>query len=346
MRFLSGKKAMLGLILAALFMVSCGGPKPILMRPGADIVKKVALVNVYGTTTLRHYGKNSISLLAGADSLSTAGNSSKRNTTENLVDYTIQNFDAEFGKINGWEVMPVAEVMAHKGYAQFLKGIMEQQGPIFSKTLKLDWSTGREMLILPEGGRVWDERRLLMALAQDLGVDAVAVVGLDLAYSDSIAFSGNGTAKGDVGVSLVMVNRMGDFVTHAWTPRSAMPQSKVSSRSRGRVSVRGRGRANVGRRGRPAVGRRGRSIGRVNRSAMRRGRKTSSIRVSGGRKAPSMGNYYTSNLRVPSDETMGMVVYQIKLGTSTTKAMTQSIQYGMGAIVNKINLELNPPAKK
>ncbi len=234
-----GKKgflqAAMGIIVAA-SLAACGTP-PILIKPHSDQVKKVALVNVYANRGVRSFdGASKMAGLTALASMVTKKEGKDEGEIDfggtRLVKYGVATFDDEFAKIEGWDVVPSDQVLASKAYQDFVKRADDLfPNDAMRKLNQLSYLTPDKMVYLVGEGREGKSKQMLTQLAQELGVDAVAVMEMDVAYTASTSVGGTGTASAYAGVSLLMVNRYGDYAIRLPKVMNAKNHSMYRKRS-------------------------------------------------------------------------------------------------------------------
>jgi len=212
-------------------LVSCGAP-PILIKPAANKVKKITLVSVTANRGVRNLkGQSKMEALTSVFSMvrsKTKGKDKEKKKDEifdfggnNLVNFAAETFNYEFAQIKGWQLVPSDDILGTDAYQKFRRNMKKFADSLLgeggaSKALSVLMDAGSisadGMPAAPYDGRAGDEKQMLTELAQDLGVDAVVVLEVDMAYAASTAIGGTGTAAGAVGIGMVVVNKFGDYV--------------------------------------------------------------------------------------------------------------------------------------
>lgn len=234
-------KHILGTILIV-GLLSLGGCAHVLVRPQADQVKKVAIVSVYMNRKIydveapKQGGGEGLGALVKA-AASAAGTSVLEATLgdvagyQPVVAYGLTTFGENLNVSGRWEVVPANEIVGHPSYKDFLAaGETGTMGDITKGLAKLgsaEFVGVDGMIVIPVGSMVeagstihfGDEtstekhRKMLGKLAQDLGVDGVAIVEVDAAY-DRAVFNlpvGLKRATPTVSVAAVIVDQKGDI---------------------------------------------------------------------------------------------------------------------------------------
>ncbi|MEK6750318.1 MAG: hypothetical protein AABY83_14130 [Pseudomonadota bacterium] len=202
--------ALFGALLSA-----CGTPS-VLIKPQADKIEKIALVHVYANRGVRSLeGQSKLGALTALASM--ASSSEKKGGVDfggaRLTSYAVDTFNDEFAKVGKWKIVKTAEIVNSKAYHEFAK--RNQEALPKNEAVKALIATGTvmpdQMQYLPGEGRDQNSKQALTQLAQELGVDAVAVLEMDVAYTPSTSIGGTGTASAAVGVSLAVVTKYGDY---------------------------------------------------------------------------------------------------------------------------------------
>jgi hypothetical protein len=194
-------------------------------KPEVDIVKKVAVVSVYSNTGVKNLkGDSETSKIAGmANMFGMTGNNSKAGESEaaklldfggtRLVEHAIGEIEKELTRVKGWKVVPASEFVDNPAYQKFATAmddqIREEQG-VMRKISGPAFVTVPRMAAMPYGLKDADRNAKLKQLAADLGVDAVAVLKLNIAYTPSTAIGNHGTAAAAISSNLDIVNRNGE----------------------------------------------------------------------------------------------------------------------------------------
>jgi hypothetical protein len=225
----SAVKILIFVSIAAL-IASCGAP-PILMKPAANKVKKIALVSVTANRGVRNLeGQTKMGSIMAMTSLIKSKTEDKTKKKDddsfdfggnNLVNFAAETFNAEFSQIKGWELIPSAEIMDTDAYRKFSRNMKAYSDSLLGEgaaskavSAMMDAASisADGMPAVVADGRSPEEKQMLTELAQDLNIDAVVVLEVDMAFSASTAIGGTGTAAAAAGIGIVMVNKYGDYV--------------------------------------------------------------------------------------------------------------------------------------
>lgn len=218
----------LGLLsLSVAFLSGC--TSGILRKPEVYQVKKVAIISVFSNHGVYNV-QGGGSLTEDVSKLSSMFGGDKEKTGvpvadfggDHLIRYSLKAFEKEFAKVHGWEVMPTTDVVTSAAYKQYTER-MQKYGRAMASLQKFGekmmWKAPKGMV--PYTAAHNDEHsedfKELQKLAQELKVDAVAIVKLDFAYDPYFAvgsatagaFGGTGTAKASVASALKFVTKEG-----------------------------------------------------------------------------------------------------------------------------------------
>jgi len=211
------KNILQSLLLAALTVTvilatGCGGTH--ILKPQAQGVKKVALVNVYANRGVHKFSKGGG--LSGLTSLASLAKSGKKDDDfggSTLPDFAAATFIEEFSQVSNWEVVPNNKLMASSPYKSFVSSSSDLfYNDVEKKMAKVKYVTASDMAVIPGEGRDKRSQKALGELAKQLNVDAVAVIGMDITYDISTGIGGTGTAAANVGMSVVMIDTNGKVI--------------------------------------------------------------------------------------------------------------------------------------
>ncbi len=164
----------------------------------------------------------------------------------NLVNFAAETFNYEFAKIKGWQLIPSDDILDSDAYQKFKRNmkkhadsLMGEGGASKAVSFLMDAGsiTADGMAASPYDGRAGVEKQMLTELAQDLGVDAVVVLEVDMAYAASTAIGGTGTAAGAAGIGMVIVNKFGDYVINTPSMRGQKVFTGYRVRSENTVAM-------------------------------------------------------------------------------------------------------------
>lgn len=192
-----------------LLSIGCGGT--MILKPPAKEVKTVALVNVYAKRGVHKFSKGGgLAGLTALASLAKSGSKDDDFGGPALPDYAAATFVDEFSKVKGWEVLDNKRVASNPSYKEFVTASADLFYNDIEKTMtKTNFVTASNMALLPSEGRDKRSQKALGELAKKMGVDAVAVLGMDITYDISTGIGGTGTAAANVGMSIIMIDQDG-----------------------------------------------------------------------------------------------------------------------------------------
>jgi hypothetical protein len=193
-------------------------------KPEVDSVKTIAVVAVYSNTGVKNTdGESETSKIAGmANMVGLTGNNSKAGDSvagklldfggTRLVEHAKQELERELARVKGWKVIDASQFVDKDVYQKFATKmddtVREEQG-VMRKVSGPAFVTVPRMAAMPYGLKADARSKVLKQLATDLGVDAVAILKLDMAYSPSTSIGGNGTAAAAISSNLEIVNKEG-----------------------------------------------------------------------------------------------------------------------------------------
>lgn len=199
------------LLLLPLLFTGCGTPRMV-NRPQVNDVNKVAVVSVAATRGIHPVeGESKVGQMSAVASMaSDEGDESGPFGGHTLVNEAVGIFTAELDKVEGWTSVLPSEFTDSEAYDDFVQDIESGE----SSAPGLVRSLGTANFIHAEGMPLVmytskEQRARAGELAQALGVDAVAVTYLDVAYEASTSIGGTGTAAAAVGADLVLINSDG-----------------------------------------------------------------------------------------------------------------------------------------
>ena len=209
MKKLQNSLAVLFLGAFTLLSIGCGGT--MILKPPAKEVKTVALVNVYAKRGVHKFSKGGG--LAGLTSLASLAKGGKKKEDfggAEFPNYAAAAFVDEFSKVKGWEVLNNKRVVANPSYKAFVSSSADLFYNDIEKVMtNTNFVTASNMAVLPKEGRDKRSQKALGELAKKMGVDAVAVLGMDITYDISSGIGGTGTAAANVGMSIIMIDQNG-----------------------------------------------------------------------------------------------------------------------------------------
>ncbi len=193
-------------------------------KPEVNSVKTIAVVSVYSNTGVKNTsGESETSKISGmAGMVGLTGNNSKAGDSTagklldfggtRLVEHAKGELERELARVKGWKVVDATQFVDKESYQTFATKmddtIREEQG-VMRKISGPAFVTVPRMAAMPYGLKADERAKVLKQLASDLGVDAVAVLKLEMAYSPSTSIGGNGTAAAAISSNLEIVNKEG-----------------------------------------------------------------------------------------------------------------------------------------
>jgi hypothetical protein len=222
-------------LVAALFLAACGGSRPLIKEDMAN-VHTVAIVGVYSAKQLRLLGGNNpgpIGSLRAMKNL-TQGKNLDGDLPIELINYARDVYPRELAKVKGWRIVPYSRYL---NSPQYKKVYADYVAKTRSSTRWMTGAQGMEGVIDRRGKNA----ELFRSFATALGVDAVAIVQMDMSYGASgVAVNGFGKARGHVGTGITLVRKDGKVLIESGNPmntsarRAAM--SEPASRSCARTA--------------------------------------------------------------------------------------------------------------
>ncbi|OQW48943.1 MAG: hypothetical protein A4S09_13335 [Proteobacteria bacterium SG_bin7] len=129
-----------------------------------------------------------------------------------LVDFGLNTFEEELGKIRGWQVVPAIKVVGSPAYKEFSKTIQNIPGRSVASELISNWYSPQGMTPIGDQNKVLkkDTMKEIQKIASQLGLDAVVFVDMDLAYAPDHSI--NMGAFASVASSLKVIAKTGAIV--------------------------------------------------------------------------------------------------------------------------------------
>lgn len=217
----------MGGVLMVLGLTGCGGT--IIKKPAVLDVKKIAIVSIYSNTDIHDVeakgGGTKVNLLKALVAAAAPEKDIETDEQVQLVTMGLKSFGEELSGIEQWNLIPPDQVIRNKKFQALTKSDSSAMGDFLNavrKAATASWVTPPGMPYIPaksvtHGGQsvtimgrkdpVVEGQEKLAALCKDLNVDAVAVIGLDLAYKKGwlSGMSGTGIFSGVLGVATPMV---------------------------------------------------------------------------------------------------------------------------------------------
>jgi len=222
---------MFRMIFVAMLIVMTGCASPLVKRPAANDVKKIAFISVYSNASIYDI-KNA----KKTDTLNILGKVINGNDNINDENVQLSTFAlkhySEHLSTKQWEVVNPSEILKHQAYKNF---VSDAKGDgvlgFLNKLESASWAVPPGMVYFPyeavvnkpgpyQLGRLPKQksRELLAQLSKQLGVDGVGIVYVDLAYkkpfmsmSGGILGMGRGSAIPQISSEMVVVNSKGEI---------------------------------------------------------------------------------------------------------------------------------------
>lgn len=212
-------------LISAIAMTGCVSTSMV-KKPEIDMVKTIAVVSIYSNTGIKNTrGESETAKVAGmANMFGLAGNNTKNDSGSKagklidfggtrLVEHARQEIERELTRVKGWKIIDSSQFIDNAAYQKFATSmddqVREEQGVMY-KLNGPAFVVVPRMAPMPHGLKEEKRAALLKQLAADLGVDAVAVLKLEMAYSPSTSIGGNGTASAAISSNLQIVNKNGE----------------------------------------------------------------------------------------------------------------------------------------
>jgi hypothetical protein len=206
------------LAVAPFLFASCAS---IVRHPEVDGVKKIAIVSLYSNQEINKVGGGA-SNGGGLAFLSKAANGkdnddSDSNNRTRMAKYALERYTAALSKVPGWVVVSTGTVVASNTYKKLGEAQTENRTlasvvSVVTRFKKAKYSTPPKMWAIDLSKHDADREAKLVELSKSLGVDAVAVIDLDLAYqAGMMSIGGTGAAHASVASSTKVLNKDGKF---------------------------------------------------------------------------------------------------------------------------------------
>lgn len=190
------KKRNAYIVLLVLFVFA--GCAKILIPPHIQKVKKMAIISIYMNETLydikAQKSEKDGGILPGLVKNTVKIKGLYPEENQQILNAGLNNYVKNLDSIENWSVMPPTDLVSNEKYKDFMdsgdKGKLSAKIYKAIKNAEMDkWDKPRDMVILPlesihaSKGTPEKVRDSLGKLAAALGVDAVAVIELDIGYS-------------------------------------------------------------------------------------------------------------------------------------------------------------------
>ncbi|MEW6517672.1 MAG: hypothetical protein AB1439_12300 [candidate division FCPU426 bacterium] len=211
----------------ALGLTGCGGT--FIKKPAVLDVKKLAIVSVYANTDIHDVeAKESgtkVNLLKALVAATAPEKDIETDEQVQLVTMGLKSFGEALSGVEPWSLVPPDQVIRNKKFQALTKPGSSAMGDFLSalrKAATASWVTppgmpyipassvthgNKSVTIMGQKDPVVEGQEKLAALCKDLNVDAVAVIGLDLAYKKGwlSGMSGTGIFSGVLGQATPVV---------------------------------------------------------------------------------------------------------------------------------------------
>lgn len=130
-----------------------------------------------------------------------------------LVDYGLNTFEEELGKIRGWQVVPAIKVVGSAAYKEFIRALHNGPERSIASEIISRWYSPQGMIPIGDQNNVLKKSKAMkeiQKIAGSLGLDAVVFVDMDLAYAPDHSI--NMGAFASVASSLKVVAKTGTIV--------------------------------------------------------------------------------------------------------------------------------------
>ena len=205
------------LLLTSLFIFSSCSSSKVDVDSDVGKVRKVGLVSVSANRGIRKMGLIP-SVTEVASKLSSVGEDQldKENQDEKIsamLNHAATSLSHKLNQSMGWHFTPVDELVSNEAYKKFIEKVKTiTDAAAFSSVTKLGYASVKGMERIPVEEEGVDKRfkEELETLAKQLGLDAVMVVNLDIAYTSGTSLMGYGTAVASVGLGCSLIAKNGD----------------------------------------------------------------------------------------------------------------------------------------
>lgn len=130
-----------------------------------------------------------------------------------LVDYGLNTFEEELGKIHGWQVVPAIKVVGSPAYKEFSRGLQTVPERSIASEILSRWYSPQGMIPIGDQTKVLkksEAMKEIQKVAASLGLDAVVFVDMDLAYAPDHSIATGAFAS--VASSLKVIAKTGTTV--------------------------------------------------------------------------------------------------------------------------------------
>lgn len=204
-------------VICIVFALCLAGCTTLIKKPQILSVKKIAIVSIYANADLHDVKapKNPTSTLSFLTAMmgKEKDKSIESNELVQIVTYGLKAYGEQLDSISNWSVLPPLEVLKSNKYQELMKeGNDSFMGELLKALKKAEgsqWVTppampripadsltrgkGRTVIIKGQRDPVKYAQMKMAELCKELEVDAVAIVGLDLAYKSGMLSGMKGT---------------------------------------------------------------------------------------------------------------------------------------------------------
>lgn len=195
---------------ALLTLTACGSYGLVVKKEAAAEKKRIAIYSIHSNRVI--YNKDGGGRLTGLMSLAKSLSKSDKATAgpNNLLKYSYDSYVTALKKVNGWQVMPRESLTKMSAYKNTVSNMTKRQKTVlFSADHYGAEGINYHNYRLGTSGDFKDD---INKICDELGVDAIAYVGMNFAYEAANAFGGMGSASADVATRIVLVNKNGEKI--------------------------------------------------------------------------------------------------------------------------------------
>lgn len=209
-------------IIPCIFLLTTGCAS-IVRKPEVDIVKKVALLSVYGNAVLSDVDTGS----SGYGSMKKLMDGKADPAEQKIFDRAHDIYLPEIGKIGKWEVQARKDTTSNADVKAFFDEVQNEtkaSAGVFANMMGVQTMASSDTAPVVVSPNVWNSDKKLPKIAQicdKLHVDAIAIIELNLAYETSFGFmmksiGSTGQARAAVSSQLRIITREGKYAVVTW----------------------------------------------------------------------------------------------------------------------------------